>query len=72
MSADNIVICPKCRKRFRDIPENEIRTDLREWVDVGIDSEGTLLIRYRCECYKCGFEWRYEETVRADLGDADG
>ena len=65
MSADNIVNCPCCRKIAGDV-EHETNT-LREWVDVGLGSDGIFLVDYRCVCSVCDFEWKYHKTIKVKI-----
>lgn len=43
--------------------------DLRETIDMGMDGRGELLIDYNCECWKCGWTYRYKRRIMVNLED---
>jgi hypothetical protein len=64
MSADRWAICPKCcRVLGNTFTDNELEElegyNLREDYEVWTNVSGIFEIIYRCECYKCGFKFKY-------------
>lgn len=43
---------------------------LREDYQLGVDSEGTFTVSYKCSCQHCGFEYSFKQTEKVSLGDS--
>ena len=71
MSADNWAICPKCQKKLDDANLDltlELDTTLREDFEIGMMPDGILVVRYECECHKCGFDYVYNDEADINEG----
>lgn len=63
MGADNITYCPKCFIN-EGKTTNYIQNDLREYIDIGVNLAGILLITYECKCKECNFTYTYEKKIK--------
>lgn len=66
MSADNWMVCPKCRAKdqARELL-GELAQTLREDWDIGMTREGLFEVSYGCACDVCGWRWKYGISVAA-------
>ena len=79
MSADNIGYCPRCLKNsiglLRDGEQPldcNTENTLREYYDLGIESNGKFFVNYSCECRVCGFQFKFDydlDLIRINPGE---
>ncbi len=54
-------------KELQVICENPEQTLREDYPDIGVDIAGTIRIKYKCSCDKCGFQYEFEHKEDINL-----